>query len=504
MRNVSQVQNRDRPGCVMAPVIGTNLLDCGPTKRWLKERGHRARGGEVDHTDDGGGSRPDPKTPGNDNHPDRLAKQAVRAASLGMFLDGFDLSIMAIALLPLRAQWRLGAGAIGNLMAAALIGSLLGGLVGGRLVDRFGRRALLLPNVALYALGAIVSALSPDLTALWIGRFVVGFAVGMDYPLVATVVAEYSAEGDRGRGFAGINVAWYLGAFASTLLGLALLRFGPDSWRLMLGAALLPALVLLWLRRSIPESPRWLMRHGSHTAAREAMQKLHPAWGESKMTDTLASFSGTVRRTAILFQRPWRKRLVLGLVPWTCLDIVGLGIGLYFPLVLRMQGLAADNTAAAGINAAFLLISTVGILFIYRRLDRWGRIPLQIAGFALMVAGLLLFAFGITTHEVVGVYTGAAVYSLGTGIGPGVTAMALSVEIFPTELRASAGGLATAVSRLGAAFSAIVFPRLETAWGLPVVLVLMAGVSLIGAGVTRACPIEPAGHTLEALEDHGR
>ena len=421
-----------------------------------------------------------------------------------MFLDGFDLSIMAIALLPLRAQWRLGAGAIGNLMAAALIGSLLGGLVGGRLVDRFGRRALLLPNVALYALGAIVSALSPDLTALWIGRFVVGFAVGMDYPLVATVVAEYSAEGDRGQGFAGINVAWYLGAFASTLLGLALLRFGPDSWRLMLGAALLPALVLLWLRRSIPESPRWLMRHGSHTAAREAMQKLHPAWGESKMTDTLASFSGTVRRTAILFQRPWRKRLVLGLVPWTCLDIVGLGIGLYFPLVLRMQGLAADNTAAAGINAAFLLISTAGILFIYRRLDRWGRIPLQIAGFALMFAGLLLFAFGITTHEVVGVYTGAAVYSLGTGIGPGVTAMALSVEIFPTELRASAGGLATAVSRLGAAFSAIVFPRLETAWGLPVVLILMAGVSLIGAGVTRACPIEPAGHTLEALEDHGR
>ena len=458
----------------------------------------------MDHTDDGGGSRPDPKTPGNDNHPDRLAKQAVRAASLGMFLDGFDLSIMAIALLPLRAQWRLGAGAIGNLMAAALIGSLLGGLVGGRLVDRFGRRALLLPNVALYALGAIVSALSPDLTALWIGRFVVGFAVGMDYPLVATVVAEYSAEGDRGRGFAGINVAWYLGAFASTLLGLALLRFGPDSWRLMLGAALLPALVLLWLRRSIPESPRWLMRHGSHTAAREAMQKLHPAWGESKMTDTLASFSGTVRRTAILFQRPWRKRLVLGLVPWTCLDIVGLGIGLYFPLVLRMQGLAADNTAAAGINAAFLLISTVGILFIYRRLDRWGRIPLQIAGFALMVAGLLLFAFGITTHEVVGVYTGAAVYSLGTGIGPGVTAMALSVEIFPTELRASAGGLATAVSRLGAAFSAIIFPRLEAAWGLPIVLVLMAGVSLIGAGVTRGCPVEPAGHTLEALEDHGR
>ncbi|WP_298135558.1 MFS transporter [Acidiferrobacter sp.] len=435
--------------------------------------------------------------------PDRLTYQAVRAASLGMFLDGFDLSIMAVALLPLRTQWRLGTGAIGDLMAAALIGSLLGGLLGGRLVDRFGRRALLLPNVALYALGAITSAASPDLTTLWLGRFVVGLAVGMDYPLVATVVAEYSAEGDRGRGFAGINIAWYLGAFTSTLLGLMLLPIGPDSWRAMLGAALLPALVLLWLRRRIPESPRWLMRRGQHEAARAALRQLHPAWGESDITHALARFSGVIRPVSVVFQKPWRRRLALSLIPWACLDIVGLGIGLYFPLVLRMQGLAHNNTAAAGINAAFLLISTAGILFIYRRLDRWGRISLQIAGFALMVAGLLLFAIGIATHEVAGVYAGSAIYSLGTGIGPGVTAMALSVEIFPTELRASAGGLATAVSRLGAAFSAILFPRLEAAWGLPMVLILMAGVSLIGAWVTRGCRIEPAGHSLEALENHG-
>ena len=458
----------------------------------------------MDHGDDGKKSPPNPGPPGQDDHPSVLGQQAVRAASLGMFLDGFDLSIMAIALLPLRAQWHLGTGAIGNLMAAALIGSLLGGLIGGRLVDRFGRRALLLPNVALYALGAIASALSPNLATLWIGRFVVGLAGGMDYPLVATVVAEYSGESDRGRGFAGINVAWYLGAFASTLLGLALLGLGPDSWRFMLGAALLPALVLLWLRRRIPESPRWLMRRGSQGAAREALQRLRPALSEAQATDVLARFSGAMRRTTILFQRPWRKRLALSLIPWTCLDIVGLGIGLYFPLILRMQGLAGNNTAAAGINAAFLLVSTAGILFIYRRLDRWGRIPLQTAGFGLMVVGLLLFAFGIAAHEVVSVYAGSAVYSLGTGIGPGVTAMALSVEIFPTELRASAGGLATAVSRLGAAFSAIIFPRLEAAWGLPVVLILMAGVSLIGAGVTRGSPVEPAGHTLEALEDHGR
>ena len=432
-----------------------------------------------------------------------LARQAVRAAALGMFLDGFDLSIMAIALLPLRQAFHLDAASTGALMASALIGSLFGGLLGGILVDRFGRKALLLPNVALYALGAIVSAMSPTLAVLGAGRLLVGLAVGMDYPLVSTVIAEYSLKDRRGQGFAGINVAWYLGALASTLVGLALLAIGPDSWRFMLGAALLPALVLLWLRQRIPESPRWLARRGQADAARAALGRLHPEWAASTIEAAITAFTGTRQRLPVLLRGAWRRRLAASLIPWTCLDIVGLGIGLYFPLVLRMQGLAGNNTAAAEINAVFLLISTVAILFIYRRLDTWGRVPLQITGFLLMTGGLLLFALGIETHVAATVYAGSAIYSVGTGIGPGVTAMALSVEIFPTELRASAGGLATAVSRLGAVGSAVIFPRLEATFGLATVLLFMAAIALAGVGATRLCPVEPARQDLEDLEMGG-
>ncbi|HUW98257.1 MAG TPA: MFS transporter [Acidiferrobacter sp.] len=429
-----------------------------------------------------------------------LRQQALRAAGLGMFLDGFDLSIMAIALLPLHVAWHLGPAAIGNLMASALIGSLVGGMIGGLLVDRFGRRALLLPNVALYALGALVSALSPNLTMLWIGRFIVGLGVGMDYPLVSTVVAEYSSEDRRGKGFAWINIAWYGGALVSTLLGLVLLPIGASSWRFMLGAAIVPALGLLWLRRRIPESPRWLVRRGRREAAHTALRLLHPDWALAEITAALDSFQHVVRRWPVLLKKFWLRRLGLSVIPWFCLDVVGLGIGLYFPIVLRMQGLAANDIAAAGINAIFLLISTVGIILILSRLDRWGRIPLQIGGFALMTFGLLLFAGGITSHHAYSIYLGAAVYSLGTGIGPGVTAMALSVEIFPTELRASAGGIATAVSRLGAALSAVAFPRIEAAWGLTTVLLLMGAVAFLGGWVTHIYPLEPAGLSLEAME----
>lgn len=436
-----------------------------------------------------------------ENNSSNIQQQALWAAALGMFLDGFDLSIMAIALLPLRTDWHLGAAATGSLMASALLGSLLGGLIGGTLVDRFGRRALLLPNVMLYVLGALGSALAPNLAFLWIGRFVIGLGVGMDYPLVATVIAEYSSAEHRGNHFAWTNIAWYVGALISTLIGLMLLPVGPSSWRLMLGVAVIPAAFLLWLRRHIPESPRWLARRGQKDAAHAALATLHPDWSRQALMTSCETFAGPTRRWTILLHKPWRHRLWLSLMPWFCLDVVALGVGLYFPVILRLQGLARNNITAAGINAIFILVSLAGIAFIVPRLDRWGRIPLQKAGFTLMAIGLLLFAIGIPTHDIPLIYGGVGIYTFGTGIGPGVTVMALSVEIFPTELRASAGGLATAVSRLGAALSAVIFPTLETNWGLPYVLVLMAGVAATGLWITHGYRIEPAVQTLESLEN---
>lgn len=120
-----------------------------------------------------------------------------------------------------------------------------------------------------------------------------------------------------------------------------------------------------------------------------------------------------------------------------------------------------------------------------------------------MTVGLLLFAWSISIHVPWGVYVGSAIYSFGTGIGPGVTAMALSVEIFPTELRASAGGIATALSRLGAVVSAVIFPRFEAHLGLPTVLIAMGAVALTGAWFTHIYSLEPAGRALEAMEKEG-
>ncbi|WP_297466435.1 MFS transporter [Acidithiobacillus sp.] len=431
---------------------------------------------------------------------DRQRGHALGAAMLGMLLDGYDLSIMAVVLLPLHSAWHLHATETGPLMAMALLGSLLGGLAGGVFTDRFGRRKLLFPNIFLYVIGALVSALSPDVPVLFLGRFLTGLAIGLDYPLVATIVAEYSQSANRGNRFARVNLAWYVGALLSTGVGWALLFTGDDSWRWMLGSAVIPAFALLWLRRGLPESPRWLARNGHVGAAHAALARLSPESTPAELDAQLATFQGHRQSWRVLLRKVWLRRLLLSIFPWFCLDVVGLGIGLYFPLVLRSNGLASSNGTAAAINAVFLVISALGILYILSRLDRWGRIPLQSAGFGMMSLGLALFALCSWNGWIAGIYGGAAVYSLGVGIGPGVTVFALAVEIFPTELRASAAGLATGLSRLGAFISALLFPIFEKSWGIPLVLLVMALVSLLGMFTTLIYGVESRQKSLEDLE----
>lgn len=427
--------------------------------------------------------------------------RALWAATLGMFLDGFDLSILAIALLPLTQQWQPSPADVGILMAMALLGSLVGGLVGGWVTDRLGRQRLLLPNVALYVLGALVSALSPDLGTLLLGRFITGLAIGLDYPLVATIVAEYSATASRGRGFAWVNLAWFGGAIFSTALGLALLSLGTDSWRWMLASAVVPALGLLWLRRRLPESPRWLLRQGRPEAAAHALRELEPTLDGDALRDRLREFGVQRMPLAPLWQRRvWRRRLTLGILPWFCLDVVSLGIALYLPSVLRSTQVASSDKAAAGINLLFELVTAAAIVHILPRIDRVGRIPLQKNGFALMAAGLVIFALGVALPSVAVLFLGSTLYALGLGLGPAVTIFALAVEIFPTEWRASVAGLATSVSRLGAVFSAVLFPILEQHLGVPLLLTGVAAVAWLGRVITARFAVESSARSLEALE----
>ncbi|MGC9128057.1 MAG: MFS transporter, partial [Acidithiobacillus sp.] len=145
-------------------------------------------------------------------------------------------------------------------------------------------------------------------------------------------------------------------------------------------------------------------------------------------------------------------------------------------------------------------VTAGAILYILPRIDRVGRIPLQKGGFALMAVGLAIFALGVAMPSVAVLFFGSTLYALGLGLGPAVTIFALAVEIFPTEWRASVAGLATSVSRLGAVFSAVLFPILEQRVGVAALLMAVAAVAWLGRIITARFAVESSARSLEALE----
>ncbi|WP_004872468.1 MFS transporter [Acidithiobacillus caldus] len=439
-----------------------------------------------------------------DLHQKRQGPQPIRralwSAMLGMGLDGYDLSIMAVALLSLTPSWGLSPWETGVVMAMPLLGSFFGALLGGAVIDRWGRRRLLLPNVVLYALGAGLSAISPNLLVLSVARFIVGLGIGLDYPLVSTLVAEYRRTADRGQGFVWINLAWESGALLSSLVGWWFFDFGPDAWRWMLGSAVIPAVLLLQVRRKLPESPRWLARHARLEAADRALRLLRPEWQHSERMTALGLYAGQCRHWSDLLRKQWHRRLFLGVLPWFFLDVVGLGVALYFPTVLRSEGLATTDAQAAVINAIFIGLSMAGMALILPRIDRVGRVRLQWMGFFAMAFGLITLSLALLSHRSWAVFLGAGVYCLGIGMGPGVTVFALAVELFPTDLRGSASGLAAAVARIGALLSAVGFPLMEAGITIPGVLAILAVCAIAAAWVTWHYQLETKGLSLEYLE----
>ena len=188
-------------------------------------------------------------------------------SAAGMFLDGFDLTVIAVALPLLVKQWHIGAAMTGLVAASAVIGMLVGSLVLGHLTDRLGRRAMYLFDLIFFVVFAVLTALSQNVWELLIFRFLLGIGIGADYPISSTLLSEFSPPKTRGRFLTLLSVSWFLGSVAAYLVGNALLPLGAQGWRWMLviGAAI--AVVVILFRSSIPESPRWLVNQGRNTKA---------------------------------------------------------------------------------------------------------------------------------------------------------------------------------------------------------------------------------------------
>ena len=416
----------------------------------------------------------------------RLHRRSAWAAGLGIFLDGYDLSIIAIALILLKPQWHLGPLQTGLLGGAALAGALLGGLIGGPLADRYGRKAIYLLDMATFLVAALASGFAWDIASLVVLRFILGVGVGADYPLSATYLMEFLPRQRRGRISVWVFALWMGGAAVSSAVGLALLPLGEHAWRFMLASGAIPALGILWLRKNLPESPRWYLRRGRVAEAVAVLGQLLPSLGEDERR-ALITAEQQRRQTPLapwsaLFARGYIRRTLFVTLPWFLFDIMGYSFGIYAPLLLLGFGLHSQTQAVIG-NTLLDIVALAGTALLALTIERVGRLRAQVLGFVGSVIGLLLvWVFALHgPPPLIVLATGLLLWQVAVSYGPSNTCWIFPAELYPTELRASAHGLATAVSRAGALIAVFLLPLVQEVIGVAWLMLLFAVIGVAGA-----------------------
>lgn len=438
-------------------------------------------------------------------------------AGLGIMLDGFDFFIIGVANPLIREDFGISAWQTGLVSAAAIVGAIFGAAVLGPLGDKFGRRRIFKYDLWMFVAFSVACMVSPELWTLIASRFLLGIAIGLDYPIAASYLAEVLPQRNRGRWLVAAFSLQAVGMLLGALVGVGVLLILPEveSWRIMLGFGIIPAVIIIWLRRSVPESPRWLAQNGHEAEAIEITEQLV---GEKVRVSNKDRERGEPAGEGIqalyqpqLFRKDLRRRTLFTAVPWFLMDIATYGVGIFTPTLLAALALAGPNSTfiaddiAATEGTAFLDIFLVlGFLSAILLVEKLGRVRLQLIGFALMIIGLIVLGYssglpGGGDEHIVLVFIGFAIFNFFMNAGPNATTYALPAEVFPSDVRAAGHGFAAGAAKLGAAIGVFFFPILLDEIGQSALLYSLAGVCAVAFVVTWVLRIEPAGKSLDEI-----
>jgi putative MFS transporter len=409
-------------------------------------------------------------------------------ASGGPFLDGYILSIIGVALVQITPQLGLGGTAEGLVGAAALIGIFLGAFVGGWLTDKFGRQLLFTIDLIAIIVFSVAQFFVDGAFWLIVLRLLIGMAVGADYPIATSLLAEFSPRRWRGPLLGAFVCMWFVGAAVAYIVGEVLLQF-DEGWRWMLASAALPALVIVRLRLGTPESPRWLLKQGREDEANEV---LHKVFGPGASVADLPEEVHENLHVGALIRSGYGKRMAFISIFWTCSIVPLFAVYAFGPKILGALGLTGNlgNYGSAFITVMFCL-GCVASLFL---VDRIGRRPLIIHSF--VWAGLALLLLGIFPSAAASIILVLfAAYALLIG-GTQILQWIYPNELFPTEVRGSAVGLASSLSRIGAAIGTYLVPKALDHLGIGTTMIVAAVITLVGAAVSVAWAPETRGLTL--------
>jgi PHS family inorganic phosphate transporter-like MFS transporter len=447
----------------------------------------------------------------DDSRITRFQWKIMFVSGMGFFTDAYDLFVIGIVVALLKTQWSLSTGQVSWLNSATLLASAVGALVFGRIADILGRKKIYGYEVLILAIGAIASAFSPNFTWLLVSRIILGIGIGGDYPVSATLMSEYSGKSTRGRMVGLVFANQAAGLIVGPLLAAILLASGmSDSiiWRLLLGFGAIPGLAVFYMRRKIHETPRFAMAGGATEEAEAAIAAATGAAGttvgpigESKARHPQGALEGfrTLARS---------RRMMIWLIgaagAWFLLDFCYYGNTISTPAILTLLNPHASELHNVLIQLLiFVVFALPGYIVAILLLDRTGRKPIQMLGFAMMALAFLLIGLipGATTVAAPFIILYGISYFF-TEFGPNMTTFVYPSEIFPVAVRTTASGICAGTGKIGAFAGAFLFPdMLASSMGIRGAEIVSGVVAAAGLLLTVATLPEPRGKSLEQLEE---
>lgn len=413
----------------------------------------------------------------------------------GQFLDGYLLSIVGVVVLGMSDDLGMSASQVGLIGASALVGLFFGGLIFGRVTDRIGRQLLFTLHFVVIAAASIASMFVNDPTLMVALRFLIGIALGADYAIGSALLSEWLPSAQRGRVMGMLIMAWFVGATTAYVVGYVLINLvDSGAWRWALGSAAIPAVAFIIARIGTPESPRWLVSRGR---VAEAQAVLTRVYGEDATPEAVAHLVNEETAHGLGFAEVFRgeylKRTAFVGLFWLLQLVPLFAIYTFGPTILSAFGMSSGNDSIIG-SALISMLFLIGCIPALRLIDTLGRRPVIIWSFALMVIPLAILGLAPTAPVAV-VLACFCAYALFSG-GPSILEFIYPTELFPTEVRATAVGIGTAISRIGAAIGTYLLPIGLDRIGVGPTMLIMAVITLLGLAVCLTLAPETRGRRL--------
>ncbi len=424
-------------------------------------------------------------------------------SALAGFLFGFDTVVISGAEKTIQALWGLSPGLHGIAMASALYGTVVGSLLGGWPADRFGRKATLLWIGVLYFLGAVGSALAPNVAVFILARVIGGLGIGISTVVAPMYISEIAPPQHRGRlaGMFQFNIVFgILVAFVSNAL---LAGIGVNAWRWMLGVAAFPSVLYTFFCLALPESPRWLLvKKGDREKGLQVLQRIEPDVPRAQIAaeaDAIIAASSEQVTSGRFWTRRLRKPILLAILVAFFNQLSGINAILYFaPRIFELTGLGAKAALlqSIGIGITNLVFTFVGLWLI----DRLGRRTLLYIGSFGYIISLGLVAWAFFTGHLAIVPVCIFAFIAAHAIGQGAVIWVLISEIFPNRHRAEGQTLGSFTHWIFAALLTTFFPKMVTAFPPGYVFLFFAGMMVLQLIWVKTMVPETKGVPLEEIQ----